>query len=591
MKRLALNLFYVALVICGAPALTQEYCECDRDPVGRASIVLADGATGSTWLGQMLDHHRCSSSFVVQSARLDGKVFINDIGELSALLTKNRRAISGHSGGGGVSDLQGSGTTNARSFAAELRGNNDTAAHASSPHYQQQQQQQQQPGGRGYGLVVAWQSVEKMLRQHHAGGGNRGKGPTLPPLNVVVLLRDPFFWVLSQQKKLALRRDQASHKLASQVGGAASCVNIHQRGTRLCPISSAYTFALDPRVLDLRLREFEARTQLMRSVGASAALKWGGSSSSGRRQRTGRHYLELDYGELMCAQEATGQKDALPRYLTQEMGLGVCGGRVRGEDGAAARTRGRVGDGGGEGTAMGRHHTRILDSETGKEARRAEEEEGSDSEDLFSNRHRRHRLRRALLARHPHPRTKKVREGSIGDSDLQPPPSLPRQGAAASVSAVKTSPSTHPALELSNLRELVGWATARQAPWLGRLSLPSETNLLNCSETAQLTRGSRPAPTQTTQPQALPSSRAGGPRVQSSTHDPTVARSLSTVQPPQTPFPWQQNQQQQQDEEGTLSPQGFDVVWLASQARMAHYAGELKRLHEEYLSLAHKLAH
>ena len=48
----------------------------------------------------------------------------------------------------------------------------------------------------------------------------------------MVLLRDPFFWVLSQEKKLAIASDAAHHRL-----GSVSCTNIHQRGTALCPVS------------------------------------------------------------------------------------------------------------------------------------------------------------------------------------------------------------------------------------------------------------------------------------------------------------------------------------------------------------------
>jgi hypothetical protein len=51
-------------------------CECGVREIPQATIILADGASGSTWLGQMLDQHHCSSSFVAKSSRLDGKVFV-----------------------------------------------------------------------------------------------------------------------------------------------------------------------------------------------------------------------------------------------------------------------------------------------------------------------------------------------------------------------------------------------------------------------------------------------------------------------------------------------------------------------------------
>lgn len=96
----------------------------------------------------------------------------------------------------------------------------------------------------GYGLVVPWQAIDKLLHDstRHAGprGGARSTSSIrhqddhlLPPLHVVVLLRDPFFWVLSQVKKLALRSDAS--RLSKD---GLKCTNIHQRGTALCPITS-----------------------------------------------------------------------------------------------------------------------------------------------------------------------------------------------------------------------------------------------------------------------------------------------------------------------------------------------------------------
>lgn len=52
-------------------------CDCgSTKEAPYSTVVLADGASGSTWLGQMLHQHHCSSSFVAKSTRLDGKVFV-----------------------------------------------------------------------------------------------------------------------------------------------------------------------------------------------------------------------------------------------------------------------------------------------------------------------------------------------------------------------------------------------------------------------------------------------------------------------------------------------------------------------------------
>lgn len=101
----------------------------------------------------------------------------------------------------------------------------------------------------GYGLVVPWQAIDKLLHESSRRSGPRGGASStisssrhhddhlLPELHIVVLLRDPFFWVLSQVKKLALRSDTNSH---SKDG--VKCTNIHQRGTALCPITSCVVF-------------------------------------------------------------------------------------------------------------------------------------------------------------------------------------------------------------------------------------------------------------------------------------------------------------------------------------------------------------
>lgn len=82
--------------------------------------------------------------------------------------------------------------------------------------------------GTAYGLVVPWQSMEKILNHK-----SRHPQPSIPPFLVIVLLRDPFFWILSQQKKIAIRDDAKRNRLP----GSVSCENVHQRGTKLCPIS------------------------------------------------------------------------------------------------------------------------------------------------------------------------------------------------------------------------------------------------------------------------------------------------------------------------------------------------------------------
>jgi hypothetical protein len=131
-------------------------------------------------------------------------------------------------------------TSSIRELADMLQDNKRAAAAAAPPPARRTVAGNASSGGAapdprprlGYGLVVPWQAVDKLLQ-----GTRRPQSPHdhehLPPLKVVVLLRDPFFWVLSQAKKLALREDAA----ASARGTGVKCANIHQRGTALCPIT------------------------------------------------------------------------------------------------------------------------------------------------------------------------------------------------------------------------------------------------------------------------------------------------------------------------------------------------------------------
>ena len=166
----------------------------------------------------------------------------------------------------------------------------------------------------------------------------------------------------------------------------------------------------------------------MRSIGASAAIKWGN-----------RRYLELDYADLLCTGEALGGRGALPRFLGDFAGLGAC---TPAEHAAAAR---------GEAGPASPRGRRAL-------------------------REKRWRGKSGGAGRLPPP--------------LQPPPSPPPDethggdGGGPSAHghhAVKTSPAS-PAAELVNVNELRDFGRRHSAPWLqNRLDLHSETQLRNCS--------------------------------------------------------------------------------------------------------------
>lgn len=465
-------------------------------PVYPATVILADGSSGSTWLGQLLHNHPCSGGYVVDSARLDGKVFIDSLGEMSSMLLRNKR----------------------------------TRAAAGSA------------GGAAYGLVVPWQAMDKLLKHKRTGPGSGRSpdrntssadgaftllGPSFPPLprfTVVVLLRDPFFWVLSQEKKLSLR-DAQGRPGSDSNGATVQCTNIHQRGSSLCPVTAAYRFAVDPGVLDLRIREFEAKIELMRSVGAAAALRWGNA-----------RYIELDYGELLCAKELLGA-DRLPEYLASAVGLGSKCGTAR----AAA-------------SATERLH--------GKDAAQS----GATGRDSAFELGRRLTPRRRGAAR-------------LRAPPLPPPPPPPPGAAHAhggghgmgghEVGAVKTSPSA-PAAELLNLGALARWARDRRAPWAGRLGLRRESDLLNCSAAADSVRSPRSAAAARAALSTIP---VAPPRLSPAALD--VASPDGTAAA------------------GEASPlfhyDAASLAVLASPKRAAHYQAELRRLHVEYQDAVAKL--
>jgi len=79
-KYLARHCYLVFAILCWSSIVVGTAanvpCSCVVDGPRKATLVLADGASGSTWLGQMLDNHPCSSAFVHNSTRLDGKAYI-----------------------------------------------------------------------------------------------------------------------------------------------------------------------------------------------------------------------------------------------------------------------------------------------------------------------------------------------------------------------------------------------------------------------------------------------------------------------------------------------------------------------------------
>ena len=172
------------LVLCSgllycSVAVSSARCKCDTRGSMLPTVVVSDGAAGSTWLGQLLDNHNCSANFIEHSwqssasSRPDGKVFVKTTGQLAAALRRNR----------------------------------DNAAHS-----------------KPYGIMLPWHAVDDLLQR------SKGSSPqlALPGFQVILLLRDPFYWVLSQQKKLQIREDVMRQK------GRLKCHNIHQRGTAAC---------------------------------------------------------------------------------------------------------------------------------------------------------------------------------------------------------------------------------------------------------------------------------------------------------------------------------------------------------------------
>jgi len=164
-------------------------CEC---PEGRAVLVVADSNSGSTWLGQILHRHPCSSSFIPPGQMPDGKFRPKDAEELTMMLWGMGRAAK----------------------------------------------------GRSYGVILSPQYLARLLPEvlkAKRRGQPSSHALASHPVHVLVLVREPVFQAISFLKKAELLREKRSD--------GVECENVNQRGGRDCSAAAQVTISPKPRDL------------------------------------------------------------------------------------------------------------------------------------------------------------------------------------------------------------------------------------------------------------------------------------------------------------------------------------------------------
>jgi hypothetical protein len=283
-----------------------------------ATIVIASGSTGGTWLGQLLHLHPCTNSF-----RL--KFRTNEDGKFRGFDSLQRLASVFY-------DMQPATASAAAHNAWEF-------------------------GPRG--VVVSAQQIQ-LLKQHSSE-----QMLHLPPylkehgIRVVLLTRDPLFWAVSRAKKRSLLGPDGV-KVAKAIG----CENRHQRGGDDCrAINATFRFRVSPgnfhEIFEENEKEQRMMTRLAEWLGTTfrpgglRSEKHGGgkkghhvgkvSRLKGKRKGGGgggggakaHHdapshghrplYKIVRYEDLLCRSESSQGQDVLPPDLLDWIGLGNCG--------------------------------------------------------------------------------------------------------------------------------------------------------------------------------------------------------------------------------------------------------------------------
>ena len=278
-----------------------------------ATIIIASGSMGSTWLGRLLHLHPCTSSFRLRyKTGTDGKFRgFASVQQLASIFDDN-----------------------------EVFGANDLW----------------ERGPRG--VIISSKQVEQLQKNK----------PKLRKINlpitlkrdgirIIVLTRDPFFWAVSKAKKRSMLGADGN-KLAETIG----CKNRHQRGSDSCKsINESYRFSVVPPDFEAIVRENEVEQRASLRLGKWLASIFQPDRESSqvyshknvKRQRSENFNRQesspmvrsrkqratfkiVRYEDLLCRSKTEHDIGALTPELLRWIGVGKCTNitiRARGQTG------------------------------------------------------------------------------------------------------------------------------------------------------------------------------------------------------------------------------------------------------------------
>lgn len=266
-----------------------------------ATIIIASGSMGSTWLGQLLHLHPCTSSFRLRyKTGTDGKFRgFASVQQLASIFDDN-----------------------------EVFGANDLW----------------ERGPRG--VIISLKQVEQ-LRKNQPKLRKINLPITLKRdgIRIIVLTRDPFFWAVSKAKKRSMLGADGS-KLAETIG----CNNRHQRGSDSCKnINESFRFSVVPPDFEAIVRENEIEQRVSLRLGKWLASIFQPDRESSqvyshknvkrqrsenlvrqesshmirsRKQRAG--FKIVRYEDLLCRSKTQHDVGALTPELLRWIGVGKC---------------------------------------------------------------------------------------------------------------------------------------------------------------------------------------------------------------------------------------------------------------------------
>ena len=233
-------------------------CNCEG---GQAVFVIVDSNSGSTWLGQILDHHPCAYSFVPSGMRPDGHWRAQTYGDL-------------------VTHMQ--------------------QAHSRS-------------NGKSYGVLLPRNYLERYmadLQKKPAGSVLSGNaaGP-----KILLYNREPIFQAISLLKKNQLFQARKEGKITRK-----ECENVNQRGGPSCQAALGQKLKTSFSDLDEAVNKIDAHVKSGRKDAMKAAQRF---KTSAKPSHVGSNFMEFSYSDLVCAQSRRGA-GFLPEHVAQFLGFG-----------------------------------------------------------------------------------------------------------------------------------------------------------------------------------------------------------------------------------------------------------------------------